>query len=216
MDAVIIYQIATWVLPILFAITFHEYAHGWVANKLGDNTAKMLGRLTANPIKHIDPIGTILVPALLLLTHSPFLFGYAKPIPVNTRNLKNLRKDMAIIAFAGPLSNLLMAFAWGFIMLLARHGIFGDIAIAKGFYEMGKNGVLINVLLMALNLLPIPPLDGAKVLSGFAPRNIANALDQIEPYGFFILIGLLFLGLLDQIMTPIMIPILKIIYSIFA
>ena len=215
MNADTIYQIATWALPILLAITLHEYAHGWVANKLGDNTAKALGRLTINPIKHIDPIGTILIPGILLLIGSSFLFGYAKPIPVNALNLKNIRKDMAIIAIAGPLSNLFMAFAWGFIMLFATYGIFGDVAIAKGFYDMGKNGVLINVLLMVLNLLPIPPLDGAKVLSGFVPKNIANTLDRVEPYGFFILIGLLFLGILNKIMLPIMIPILAIIYSIF-
>ena len=216
MDADIIYKIATWVMPILLAITLHEYAHGWVANKLGDTTAKMLGRLTINPIKHIDPVGTILIPAsLLLLTSGAFIFGYAKPIPVNINNLKNPRKDMALVAVAGPLANLIMAFAWGFIMLLAINGIFGEASINQGFYDMGRNGILINVLLMVLNLLPLPPLDGGRVLAGIAPRNIANTLDQIEPYGFFILIGLMLVGLLDNILMPFIAPIFNFIYSIF-
>lgn len=216
MDADIIYKIATWILPILLAITLHEYAHGWVANKLGDSTARMLGRLTINPIKHIDPVGTILIPAsLLLLTGGKFIFGYAKPIPVNINNLKNPRKDMAIVAVAGPLANLIMAFAWGFIVLLAGNGLFGDVNINDGFSDMGYNGILINVVLMVLNLLPLPPLDGGRVLAGVVPRNIANTLDQIEPYGFFILIGLMALGVLDDILMPIIAPIFNFIYSIF-
>jgi Zn-dependent protease len=121
MDSDLIYKIATWILPVLLAITLHEYAHGWAANKLGDSTAKMLGRLTINPIKHIDPVGTLLIPGLLILMSSPFLFGYAKPIPVNVNNLKEPRRDMALVAIAGPIANLAMAFAWGFIILL---GIF--------------------------------------------------------------------------------------------
>ncbi len=213
MDGEIIYKIATWILPVLLAITFHEYAHGWVANKLGDSTAKMLGRLTANPVKHIDPVGTILIPGLLLLTGAPFLFGYAKPIPVNTRNLKNIRKDMALIAIAGPLSNLGMAFLWGFAMLIAAN--ISDISIAKGIFEMGYNGVLINVVLMVLNLLPLPPLDGGRVLAGIVPRNIANILDQIEPYGFFILLGLMIMGALSVILSPFINPITHFILSIF-
>lgn len=216
MDTDIIYTIATWVMPILLAITLHEYAHGWVANKLGDSTARMLGRLTINPIKHIDPVGTLLIPiALLLLTNGAFVFGYAKPIPVNVNNLKKPRSDMAFVAVAGPLANLIMAFAWGFIMLLAINGIFGDVNISRGFYDMGRNGILINVLLLVLNLLPLPPLDGGRVLASVAPRNIANSLDRIEPYGFFILIGLMALGVLDDILLPIMAPIFNFIYSIF-
>ena len=213
MDNDTIYTIATWIMPVLLAITLHEYAHGWVANKLGDSTAKMLGRLTANPIKHIDPVGTILIPGLLLLTSAPFLFGYAKPIPVNTRNLKNIRKDMALIAIAGPLANLVMAFAWGFVMLFASS--LSDPAIAKGIIQMGYNGILINVVLMVLNLLPLPPLDGGRVLAGIVPRNIANTLDKIEPYGFFILLGLMIMGVLGAILSPFIEPITHFILSFF-
>lgn len=213
MDNDTIYTIATWIMPVLLAITLHEYAHGWVANKLGDNTAKMLGRLTANPIKHIDPVGTILIPGLLLLTSAPFLFGYAKPIPVNTRNLKNIRKDMALIAIAGPLANLVMAFGWGFAMLLASN--MSDPAIAKGIIQMGYNGIVINVVLMVLNLLPLPPLDGGRVLAGLVPRNIANILDKIEPYGFFILLGLMIMGILGTILSPFIEPITHFILSFF-
>lgn len=213
MDNETVYTIATWIMPVLLAITLHEYAHGWVANKLGDSTAKMLGRLTANPIKHIDPVGTILIPGLLLLTSAPFLFGYAKPIPVNTRNLKNIRKDMALIAIAGPLANLVMAFAWGFVMLFASS--LSDPAIAKGIIQMGYNGILINVVLMVLNLLPLPPLDGGRVLAGIVPRNIANTLDKIEPYGFFILLGLMIMGVLGVILSPFIEPITHFILSFF-
>lgn len=213
MDSDIIYKIATWILPILLAITLHEYAHGWAANKLGDTTAKMLGRLTINPIKHIDPVGTLLIPAVLILISSPFLFGYAKPIPVNTNNLKNPRKDMALIAIAGPLANLIMAFGWGLIISISMN--LGDPAVAKGMTQMAFNGILINVVLMVLNLLPLPPLDGGRVLAGIVSRNIANVLDKIEPYGFFILIGLLIIGGLDLILGPLIGPITHFILSIF-
>jgi len=214
MDGDIIYKIATWILPILLAITLHEYAHGWAANKLGDNTAKMLGRLTINPIKHIDPVGTLLIPGLLLLVSAPFLFGYAKPVPVNARNLKNPRKDMALVAIAGPLANLIMAFAWGLIIVLGMN-LISDPSIAKGIVQMSYNGILINVVLMVLNLLPLPPLDGGRVLAGIVPRNTANMLDKIEPYGFFILIGLLLIGALDYILAPLISPITGFILSIF-
>lgn len=213
MDSDLIYKIATWILPVLLAITLHEYAHGWAANKLGDSTAKMLGRLTINPIKHIDPIGTLLIPGLLILMSSPFLFGYAKPIPVNINNLKEPRKDMALVAIAGPLANLAMAFAWGFIILLGTN--LSDPAIAKGVTQMARNGISINVVLMVLNLLPLPPLDGGRVLAGIVPKNMANMLDKIEPYGFFILIGLLVVGALDFIIGPFIGPITQFILSIF-
>lgn len=215
MEGDLIYKIATWILPVLLAITLHEYAHGWAANKLGDSTAKMLGRLTINPIKHIDPIGTLLIPGLLLLVSAPFLFGYAKPIPVNMRNLKEPRKDMALIAIAGPLANLAMAFAWGVIILVGMLFSNSEPAIAKGIIQMSYNGILINVVLMVLNLLPLPPLDGGRVLAGVVPRNTANMLDKIEPYGFFILIGLLLIGALDYILGPLIGPITNFILSIF-
>lgn len=198
----IIYTAAVWALPVLFAITFHEVAHGWVANKLGDSTARMLGRLTANPLKHIDLIGTIVVPLAMVLLQTGFVFGWAKPIPVNTRNLKNPRKDMAIVAVAGPLANLAMAIFWVFIYKLGSEGIGGD-NIARGIMSMGQAGILINLVLFVFNLLPIPPLDGGRVLSGFVPTSISDMLDKIEPYGFFIVIGLLYFGVLNTILDPV-------------
>jgi Zn-dependent protease len=192
----ILYQISIWILPVLFAITLHEVAHGYVADKLGDSTARALGRLTLNPVKHIDPIGTLLVPAIMILLPLGFVFGWAKPIPVNTRNLANPRKDMALVAVAGPLANLAMAFVWGAFILLAY--IAPDSGIQKGIVDMAKNGVIINVLLMVLNLLPLPPLDGGRVLAGVVPRSVANWLDRIEPYGFLIIIVLLASGLFSD------------------
>ncbi len=198
----IIYTIAVWAIPVLFAITLHEVAHGWVANKLGDGTAKMLGRLTVNPLKHIDPIGTILVPLAMVVLQTGFVFGWAKPVPVNTNNLKNPRKDMAIVAIAGPLSNLAMAIFWVFVYKLASSAI-SDVNIAKGIMAMGQAGILINLVLFVFNLLPIPPLDGGRVLSGFVPASVSDMLDKIEPYGFFIVIGLLYFGVLNTILNPV-------------
>jgi len=198
----IIYTTAVWALPVLFAITFHEVAHGWVANKLGDSTARMLGRLTANPLKHIDLIGTIVVPLAMVLLQTGFVFGWAKPIPVNTGNLKNPRKDMAIVAIAGPLANLAMAIFWVFIYKLGSEGVGGD-NIARGIMSMGQAGILINLVLFVFNLLPIPPLDGGRVLSGFVPASISHMLDKVEPYGFFIVIGLLYFGVLNTIIDPV-------------
>lgn len=192
----ILYQISIWILPVLFAITLHEVAHGYVADKLGDSTARALGRLTLNPVKHIDPIGTLLVPAIMILLPLGFVFGWAKPIPVNTRNLPNPRKDMALVAVAGPLANLAMAFAWGAFILLAY--LVPDLGIQKGIVDMAQNGVIINVLLMVLNLLPLPPLDGGRVLAGVVPRSVANWLDRIEPYGFLIIIVLLASGVFSD------------------
>ena len=187
----IIYNIATAAIPILFAITLHEFAHGWVANKLGDGTARMLGRLTFNPIKHIDPIGTIAVPLLAVLS-AGIMFGWAKPVPVSVRNLKNPRRDMALIAVAGPISNLIMAAFWVVIMKIALP--MAGSGIARGFADMAWIGIYFNLILFFFNLLPIPPLDGSKVLSGFVPRSIANIMDSIEPYGLYIIVGIIFLS----------------------
>lgn len=194
-------------IPVLFAITLHEVAHGWVANKLGDSTAKMLGRLTINPLKHIDPIGTVALPLGMLLMSmltmgQPFAFGWAKPIPVNTRNLQQPRRDMAIVAVAGPSANLLMAVFW-VLMMPVFASLIPDANIADGFITMAQIGLVFNLVLLVLNLLPIPPLDGGRVLAGLVPRNMADVLDKIEPYGFPILIVLLLLGVLDQIIGPI-------------
>ncbi len=208
----IIYTIAVWAIPVIFAITVHEVAHGWVANKLGDGTAKMLGRLTLNPIKHIDPIGTIVVPIAMVLM-SGFAFGWAKPVPVNTRNLKQPRRDMAIVAVAGPLANVVMAIIWVFFLKLAT--MVSDVNIAKGLVAMASAGITINLVLFVFNLFPIPPLDGSKVLAGFVPPSVSNLMDKIEPYGFFIVMGLLYFGVLSSIMNPIIGFFLQSINSLF-
>lgn len=215
----LIFLIAAGAIPVLFAITLHEVAHGWVAHKLGDSTAKMLGRLTVNPIKHIDPIGTIALPIGMLVlsqatTGQPFAFGWAKPIPVNTRNLAKPRRDMAIVAVAGPMANLLMAIFW--IILLGLFGnLISDPNIRDGFVTMAKIGLVFNVILMVLNLLPIPPLDGGRVLAGVTPLSVSSILDRIEPYGFMIVLGLLILGVLDKILAPMVIAVLNVLQSIF-
>lgn len=188
--------ILIYAIPILFAITVHEVAHGWVASKFGDQTARMLGRLTLNPIKHIDPVGTILVPAILFYLGG-FLFGWAKPVPVNWQNLRNPRRDSAIVAAAGPLTNLLMAVFWVFIM---KWGLVIDNGLLAA---MGKIGVQINLVLMVLNFLPIPPLDGSRVVASLLPPRLAYKYNLLEPYGFFILLGLLAFGVLSVVLFPV-------------
>ncbi len=194
-------RMAVWVLPVLFAITVHETAHGWMALRLGDPTAQMLGRLTLNPIKHIDPIGTVLVPGILLMLGG-FLFGWAKPVPVTWENLKHPKRDMALVAVAGPLSNLAMAVMWALIVRLALEfgGQGGGIAIYLIY--TGVAGMFINTILMVLNLLPLPPLDGGRVAVGLLPGPLAWKFSRIEPYGFPILVLLLLTGVLGQILWP--------------
>ena len=197
----VIQRVAVWALPILFAITVHEVAHGWMAKRLGDKTAMMLGRLTLNPLKHIDPVGTILVPGVMLLLGG-FIFGWAKPVPVTWQNLHNPKRDMALVALAGPVSNLLMATIWAIVMRIgiSLGGTFDSAAVPLIY--MGSAGVLINVLLAVLNLLPVPPLDGGRVLSSLLPGPWSYKLSLIEPYGLFILVGLLVTGLLGQLIGP--------------
>lgn len=196
-------RIAVWALPILFAITVHEVAHGWVAKRLGDPTAMMMGRLTLNPIKHIDPVGTLLIPAVLLMIGG-FVFGWAKPVPVTWENLRHPKRDMAIVAIAGPLANLAMALLWALVMKFGLV-ISGSLAwIAVPLIYMGRAGILINVILMVLNLLPLPPLDGGRVVTGLLPGPLAWRFSRIEPYGFIILVALLATGLLGRILgTPV-------------
>lgn len=200
-ELTLVQRVAVWALPILFAITVHEVAHGWVAKKLGDPTAMMLGRLTLNPIKHIDPIGTIVVPVALLLLGG-FIFGWAKPVPVTWENLKNPKRDMALVAIAGPLANLMMAILWALVMKLGfvLGGSF-DFLVWPLIY-MGGAGITINIVLMLLNLLPIPPLDGGRVLAGILPGPWAWKLSRIEPYGFMIIVALLMTGMLGKILGP--------------
>jgi Zn-dependent protease len=185
-----LYGISVWVLPVLIAITFHEAAHGFAARRLGDDTAWKLGRVTFNPLKHIDPFGTIILPGVLLLAHSPFLFGYAKPVPVNFRNLRHPRLDMVWVALAGPVTNIILATA----AALAFHAVpFIPAGAAQWTFDNLKNAFLINIVLAIFNMMPIPPLDGGRVAVGLLPRPLAYPLSRLEPYGMLILIGLLIL-----------------------
>lgn len=188
--------------PILLAIIVHEVAHGWVANRLGDPTARMLGRLTLNPIKHIDPIGTVLVPLALFFT-TGFIFGWAKPVPITPQNFKNPRVGMAWVAAAGPASNLLMAVLW-VAVALAVAAVSPQLPWLRPLYYMGQYGVVANVVLCVLNLFPLPPLDGSRVLTGFLSREGARVMYRIEPYGLFIVAILMITGVLGYLLGPIM------------
>jgi Zn-dependent protease len=197
----LVQRLAVWAVPVLFAITVHEVAHGWVAKYLGDRTAEMLGRLTLNPVKHIDPVGTLLVPALLLVLGG-FIFGWAKPVPITYENLHHPKRDMALVAAAGPLANLLMAVAWAvlFKVGLLLSGSFDW--VARPLMYMCGAGIFINIVLMVLNLLPVPPLDGGRVLVGVLPGPLSWQLSRIEPYGFLILLALLVTGMLGHLLGP--------------
>lgn len=187
------HQFSIWVIPVLFAIVLHEVAHGFIASLLGDNTAKSLGRLSLNPIKHIDMLGTIIVPSVLLFLGG-VVFGWAKPVPVNFSALHKPKRDMALVAVAGPMANLLMAIFWLFVLKIE----FNEWLIAVAYA-----GIIINISLMVLNLLPILPLDGGRILVALLPNNLAYQFAQTERYGFFILVGLIALGWLGKIITPI-------------
>lgn len=184
-------------IPLIFAITVHEVAHGWVANQRGDATARMLGRLTLNPAKHIDPIGTIVVPAVLYFTGSPFLFGWAKPVPINFNALKSPKQDMILVALAGPVSNFIMAILWLLLSFFAVN--MSDQFLLK----MAGFGISINLILGVFNLLPLPPLDGSRVVTSLLPNKLAYEYNKLEAYGLYILLGLLFLGVFEKIILPI-------------
>jgi Zn-dependent protease len=185
-----LYDLSVWVLPLVIAITFHEAAHGFVAHHFGDNTAWERGRVTFNPLKHIDPFGTLLLPGLLLFSHSPFLFGYAKPVPVNFRALRNPRIDMVWVALAGPATNIILAL----VAATAFHALpYVPAGAAQWLADNLKNALVINVVLAIFNMLPIPPLDGGRVAVGLLPNVLAVPLARLEPFGMLILIGILIL-----------------------
>ena len=188
-------------VPVVLAITLHEAAHGYVAKLFGDHTAWMLGRVTLNPLKHIDPFGTVLIPAALLLMGAPFVFGWAKPVPVNFGNLRNPKADMFWVAAAGPGSNFVQALLWALVFKIAVAGGVASPALA----EMAQIGVMANLALMALNLLPVPPLDGGRIAVSLLPHRAAVALSRVEPYGLFIIVALLATGVLSRLMQPLMI-----------
>ena len=196
-ELTLIQKIVVWVVPVIFAITVHEVAHGWVAKQYGDNTAWMLGRLTLNPLKHIDPVGTILVPGLML-AFTGFVFGWAKPVPVNIRNLRNPKHDMAIVALAGPVANLLMALGWALFIRVAI--LINMVELSVPMIYVGIAGIMINLVLGLLNLLPIPPLDGSRILSWALPGRWGYYYNQFEQYGFYLLVLLLMTNSLGVIL----------------
>ncbi len=196
----IIQTIAIYALPVIFAITLHEAAHAYAAKYFGDLTAYSQGRMSLNPVRHIDPFGTILIPLLLALLSSPFIFGYAKPVPVDFSRLRNPKKQMAWVALAGPLANLVMAFLW-----MLSYFVLQSVGITEVFFlEVAEAGVKINLILFAFNLFPLPPLDGGRIVTSILPNRYAFRFARIEPYGFFIVLGLMMLNLLSYWMKPVM------------
>ena len=204
----LIQTVLIYALPVLFAITVHEAAHGYVAKYFGDNTAQSMGRITLNPLKHIDPIGTILMPLLLYFaTSGAFLFGYAKPVPVNFSNLRNPKRDMIWVALAGPMVNFLQAILWALALIV----MVGMGVEERFFITMAKAGVMVNLVMWAFNLFPLPPLDGGRVLVGLLPWKQAQWMARMEPYGFFIVMGLVIMGVVSTYWLQ---PLMSIGYSI--
>jgi Zn-dependent protease len=197
-------------LPVLLAITVHEAAHGYAARYYGDRTAEQLGRLTLNPLAHIDPVGTLLVP-LLTFMFTPFMFGWAKPVPVQTRNLRNVRIGMRVVAIAGPLSNLAMAFLWGLAMVAAA---FVPASFQYPLQQMGYYGVMINAVLFVLNMMPILPLDGGRFIDTFLPPRLSQQFQKTEAYGTWVILLLLMTGILGAIMSPFVRSIMSAVASV--
>ena len=209
----VVYQIFIWAIPVLFAVTLHEVGHGWAAKQLGDTTAQDMGRLSLNPLRHIDPVGTIVVP-LATFFLSGFIFGWAKPVPVNWNQLRNKKRDIALVALAGPVANLLMIVFW---LLIAKLFIVsaeeGNI-ISNLLTLMAWAGIVINSLLMILNLFPLPPLDGSRVVFSLLPTSYAYRYAKIEPYGLIILVILLVSGVLFKILGPLIFGFQQFMYSL--
>lgn len=194
--------LAIWTIPVLLAITLHEVAHGWAALAFGDRTAQLLGRLSLNPLKHVDPVGTVVVPLSLLLMSwlmgsQPFLFGWAKPVPVSMQNLSHPKRDMAWVAIAGPASNFVQAIGWALLLTVSIG------SATEWLHSMAIAGISINLILIALNLLPIPPLDGNRVLTALLPNQLGWQYNRLEPYGLLILIGLMVMGWLTPLIMPL-------------
>ncbi|NOT14863.1 MAG: site-2 protease family protein [Methylotenera sp.] len=208
MELSLIQKISIYALPVIFAITVHEAAHGYAAKYFGDNTADKLGRISLNPLKHIDPFGTILLPALTIMLGG-ILFGWAKPVPVNFAALRNPKKDMLWVAAAGPASNFVMAIFWAVMLKIS---VSAPEVIQMPLALMAQAGVGINIVLMVLNLLPLPPLDGGRIAVSLLPHHLAQPFAQLERYGFFILIALLFSGILGKILDPV----ISLVYSLIA
>ncbi len=208
-----VYQILIWSIPVLFAITLHEVGHGWVAMLLGDPTAKDQGRLSLNPLKHIDPMGTVVVP-LIMFFASGYIFGWAKPVPVDWNRLKNTKRDIALVALAGPFANLLMIIFWLIIAKLFIAAAEGGNTTAHILTLMALAGIVINSLLMILNLFPLPPLDGSRVVFSLLPEPIASRYAKLEPYGLIILVVLLASGVLFKIIGPIITGVQQAMYSL--
>lgn len=206
----IVILVATAAVPMVFAITVHEVAHGWAALQLGDPTAKLAGRLTLNPIKHVDPLGTVIVPfAMLILSSGAWMFGWAKPVPVAFHRLRKPRRDMILVAAAGPGVNLVMAMGWALLLSQRLAAAAGPGLSADWLVRMCFIGITINVVLAVFNMLPIPPLDGGRVLAGLLPPQFARGLQGMEPYGFLIVVGLMVTGVLWPLLDPVMGPLLR-------
>ncbi len=213
----IIQTISVWTIPVLLAITLHEAAHAYAAHRLGDSTAKMMGRLSLNPIRHIDLVGKIVVPILVgIFSHFQFIFGWAKPVPINYNQLKQPRRDMALVAAAGPLSNLAMALFWASVFKIGLMLKPETSMVALFLALSGQAGILINLILAFLNLIPIPPLDGSRVVTGFLPPHLATQYLKIEPFGFIIILALLATNILSFILSPLIVNGIRVLNMIFS
>ena len=216
LELTVLQQLSIWVIPVLLAVTLHEAAHAWTASHYGDNTAKLLGRVSINPIHHIDIVGTIIVPiAVLVLSNFSFVFGWAKPVPIRASSLKNPRRDMALVTAAGPVSNLIMAFLWAILLkigfMLDPSSSYTDLFLVL----TARAGIVINLLLAFLNLIPIPPLDGSKIVMSLLPPKQVAYYEKIEPYGFYILLLLMFTGILNWLVSAPINAIFSLLMSLF-